>query len=444
MMTTLVCAAPAFRLQGHRRVWQNAGWNLCGTVLPMTVGVFVIPRLIERLGASRFGILTIAWALVGYLSLFDFGMGRSLTKLIAERLGCGNVAEVPKLWSGSIILITAQGIVGGGLLALLAPWLSRSALKMPQTLQGDARLSLYIVALMVPIVTSSACLRGFLEAYCEFPALNVVKICLGVSGFLGPLLAMQISRTASAAILTILVGRLLAWIGYFFLCLRVAGHPFRICLLSRREFAMIIRLGGWMTISNLISPLMNSLDTFLIGVLVSVSQVQYYSVPAEVVTKGLLVPSSLAAVLFPVFSSLALVDRRQTQQIYLRSLTILAAWLAPFVLFCGVLAKPGLSLWLGSDFAQHSYQIAQVLAVGVFANGIASVPFALIQASGRPDITAKIHLIELPFYAAAVYLLTTRLGVLGTAIAWTTRTSLDALLLLKYSPVRAIANREAL
>ena len=168
----------------------------------MTVGVFVIPRLIERLGASRFGILTIAWALVGYLSLFDFGMGRSLTKLIAERLGSGNVAEVPKLWSGSIILITAQGIVGGGLLALLAPWLSRSALKMPQTLQGDARLSLYIVALMVPIVTSSACLRGFLEAYCEFPALNVVKICLGVSGFLGPLVAMQISRTASAAILT--------------------------------------------------------------------------------------------------------------------------------------------------------------------------------------------------------------------------------------------------
>ena len=436
MMATLVCTAPASPLQRQGRLWHNTGWNLCGTVLPMSIGIFVIPRLVHTLGAGRYGLLTIAWSLVGYLSLFDFGMGRSLTKLIAERLGSGDVAEVPKLWSGSILLITAQGIVGGGLLALLVPWLSRSALKMPQALQSDARSSLYFVALIIPVVTSSACLRGFLEAYCAFPALNIVKICLGVAGFLGPLVAIHVSSTAAAAILTILFARLLACVAYFVLCLRIARFPFRICFLSTRELAMIVRLGGWMTVSNLVSPLMNSLDTFLIGVLVAVSQVQYYSIPADVVTKGLLLPSSLAAVLFPVFSSMALVDRRQTEQVYARSLRVLAGCLAPFVLLCGFLAKPGLSLWLGPDFAQHSYRIAQVIALGVFANGIASVPFALIQASGRPDITAKIHLLELPLYAVAVYTLTMHLGILGTAIAWTARTSLDAILLLKYSPVR--------
>jgi O-antigen/teichoic acid export membrane protein len=413
-------------------------------VLPMTIGVFVIPRLIERLGAGRFGILTIAWTLVGYLSLFDFGMGRSLTKLISERMGSGNLSEVPNLWSGSMILITAQGIIGGGMLAVLAPWLSSAALKLPEALRGDACQSLYIVALIVPIVTSSACLRGFLEAYCAFPSLNVVKICLGVSGFLGPLLATRFSPTAAAAILTILAGRFLAWLAYFFLCVRVAGHPFRLRLLSRAEFSMLIRLGGWMAVSNLVSPLMNSLDTFLIGVLVSVSQVPYYSVPAEAVTKGLLVPSALAAVLFPVFSSVVLVDRHQTQQIYSRSLRIMTAWLAPFAVCCGIAAKAGLSLWLGSEFSQHSYRVAQIIAIGVFANGIASVPFALIQASGRPDITAKIHLVELPLYAAAVYILTTHWGVIGTAIAWSGRTALDAILLLQYSPVHALPGRETL
>jgi len=69
-------------------------------------------------------------------------------------------------------------------------------------------------------------------------------------------------------------------------------------------------------------------------------------------------------------------------------------------------------------------------------NGIASVPFALLQASGRPDITAKLHLCELPLYAAAVYVLTSRLGVLGTALAWSARTSMDALLLLRFCPLR--------
>jgi O-antigen/teichoic acid export membrane protein len=124
------------------------------------------------------------------------------------------------------------------------------------------------------------------------------------------------------------------------------------------------------------------------------------------------------------------------EQIYTRSVAVLIACFAPFALGCGVLAKTGLDIWLGAEFANRGYQVAQVVAIGVLANGVASVPFALLQASGRPDITAKLHLLELPLYVAAVYVFTTHLGVVGTAVAWTGRVTLDAALLLRYSPVR--------
>jgi len=48
---------------------------------------------------------------------------------------------------------------------------------------------------------------------------------------------------------------------------------------------------------------------------------------------------------------------------------------------------------------------------------------------GRPDLTAKLHLIELPVYLTALVVLTKRYGVEGAAIAWSGRCALDMVLL---------------
>jgi O-antigen/teichoic acid export membrane protein len=66
------------------------------------------------------------------------------------------------------------------------------------------------------------------------------------------------------------------------------------------------------------------------------------------------------------------------------------------------------------------------LAAGFLVNSLVHAPFALIQSAGRPDLTAKLHVLELPVYLAALWLLTVRFGVEGAAIAWTVRLLLDA------------------
>jgi O-antigen/teichoic acid export membrane protein len=71
----------------RRRLARGAIWTLLSLGSPMLVAVVTIPALIRTLGAERFGILTIAWMLIGYCSLFDLGLGRALTRLVAEGLG---------------------------------------------------------------------------------------------------------------------------------------------------------------------------------------------------------------------------------------------------------------------------------------------------------------------------------------------------------------------
>jgi O-antigen/teichoic acid export membrane protein len=69
------------------------------------------------------------------------------------------------------------------------------------------------------------------------------------------------------------------------------------------------------------------------------------------------------------------------------------------------------------------------LAAGIFVNSLAHLPFALIQGRGRPDLTAKLHIVELPFYLLGLWFLTGRMGIEGTAFAWTGRICMDALVL---------------
>ena len=65
--------------------------------MPLLVAIVVIPMLIKGMGLERFGVLTIAWMVVGYFSLFDFGLGRALTKLVADKLGKGQNNAIPSL-----------------------------------------------------------------------------------------------------------------------------------------------------------------------------------------------------------------------------------------------------------------------------------------------------------------------------------------------------------
>jgi len=88
-----------------------------------------------------------------------------------------------------------------------------------------------------------------------------------------------------------------------------------------------------------------------------------------------------------------------------------------------------LTLWLGSEFADNSTLVMQLLTVGVLLNSFAFVPFGLIQSAGRPDLTAKLHLIELPFYLLLLWWMVGIYGIVGAAIAWVVRVAFDTLAL---------------
>jgi O-antigen/teichoic acid export membrane protein len=416
-------------LTSGSRLATNTLWNLIGNVAPMLVAIFCIPVLVKALGTNRFGILTLVWALIGYSTVFDFGLGRALTQLVATRLGTDEQEDVPDLVWTSQLMMLFLGFVGTAVLGLLSGWLARHVLHVPVGLEGETTRSLYLLAFSIPIVISTAGLRGLLEAHQQFGVTNALRLPTGVFTFVAPLLVLPFSNSLVPVVAILLGGRLLTWVAHLLYCAKIV--PDLRHRISWRHDAIrpLLQFGGWMTVSNVVGPLMVTLDRFVIAALVSVAAVAYYATPLDVITKLWLVPAALLGVMFPAFTMTFVRDRARTRTLYERSVKLLLFCLFPVTVSVIVLGNSGLRLWLGPDFAEHSTRVLQWLAAGVFINCLAQVPFALVQSVGRPDLTAKLLLIELPGYLPTLWYLSTRYGIDGAAIAWTARAFIEALVL---------------
>ena len=412
---------------------RNTIWNLAGMGTPLFAALFSIPILIAALGADRFGILTLAWMVIGYFSVFDLGLGRALTKLVAEKLSARQEQAIPPLVWTAMTLMLVLGATGAVVVILISPWLTQSALKIPHILQEETLQSFYLLALSIPVVISTVGLRGILEAHQRFGMVNALRIPMGLLTFLGPLLVLPFSRSLLAITAVLIAFRVIGWVAHLLLCFKVMPTLRTNISIRGQNIRQLLHLGGWMTVSNIVGPLMVYLDRFLIGSMVSMSAVAFYVTPYELVTKFLLIPGALVAVLFPAFSASLVSDQKHAASLFQRGVKYTFLVLFPLILVTITLAHEGLGIWLNSEFATNGTKVLQWLAIGVFLNSLSHIPFAFIQSAGRPDITAKLHLIELPFYLLAIWWLLHTWGIVGAAIAWALRAAIDAFALFVVS-----------
>jgi O-antigen/teichoic acid export membrane protein len=224
-------------------------------------------------------------------------------------------------------------------------------------------------------------------------------------------------------------GRFIAWAVHLIFCFRAfpaLRHTFRI---NKADIFPLFRFGGFITLSNIIGPLMSYMDRFLIGSLASIAAVAYYTTPYEIVTKLWIFPAAIVGVLFPAFSSCFKYDNPRAVQLFQAGIKYTLIGLFPLVFPLIMLAPEGMRLWLGPEFAAQSSRILQWMAIGIFLNCFAQIPFALIQAAGKPNWAALMYALQFPFYILAIWLMLGYAGIEGVAIAWLIRVVIDSTVL---------------
>ena len=427
---------------------RNTGLNLIGRVIPLLVAIVTVPYVIHHLGPDRYGLLSLAWIVVGYFALFNLGIGPATTKYVAELLGKGEIEKLPELVWTALATQAGFGLAGGILLAAASPFLVERVLKIPAELHPQAHLIFLMMAAALPIDFASGSMQGVLGASQRFDLLNAVSIPSSAVTYLLPVVALALGFGLPAIVLFLVLARLAAFVAVSFLCLSLypALRRFRFDL---RLVRSLLGFGGWVTVSDAVSPILVYFDRFLIGAVVSIAAVGFYTPPYLIASKLWILPGSLMSTLFPAFSTSAgRGDSEWIRRTLVRSLKFLILLVGPAALLLAFFARPLLTLWLGTTFANEGTLVLQIMAAAVLVNSLAQVPYSLLYGIGRPDLPAKLHLLELPLHVVLAWFLVTRFGLPGAALAWAARVTLDFLLLIAAAcwvtrtPARLLASRD--
>jgi O-antigen/teichoic acid export membrane protein len=412
-----------------RSLVRNSLFNIAGLVIPLLLAVAVIPPLVRGYGPERFGILTLAWAAIGYFSLFDAGLSRALTQAVARRASANGAQEVaPVVWT-TLITLAALGVIAAIVVVAAAPFVV-ARLSLEPGLHAEAHATFLVLAISLPLVLTTAGLRGLLEAHHDFATVNAIRIPMAAATFIGPLVVLPFSRSLVPAVMILVLGRVIGWIAHVVAVLRRYPWLRRHVVVRAGEVLPLLRFGGWATVTNIIGPLLVYMDRFVIGAVLTVSAVTFYVTPYEVVTKLIIIPGAVLTAMFPAFAATFETDRSRMATLYDRSQRVVLLIVFPLVLPAIALAHEGLRLWMGNVLPPESALVLQWLGIGVFINAMAHAPHSALQGAGRPDLVAKVHLAELPLYLVALWFLLQRFGIVGVAMAWTLRASIDTLALL--------------
>jgi O-antigen/teichoic acid export membrane protein len=413
-------------------------WNLLGMGLPILVAVGAIPFLIGVLGESRFGVLTVAWLVFGYFSIFDLGLHRALTQLVARAIGRDEHHAIPGLFWTALLLMAVAGVVGGVIVGAGAPWIVKQ-FDTGAILYEEAVNAFLLMAVGLPVLTSTAGLRGMLEAHHRFASVAVVQLWHGTWTFLGPLVvAYAIAPQLEWVVGGLLVGRLITWVAYFTLATRAAPAVWSAVRPARAAVRPLLSYGGWMTLAHSVVPIVLYGDRFFIGSLLGPKAVAHYATPAEMVGKLLIVPQAIVGVLFPTFAATYDRDAAAAGRIFDHGLKAVLIVFTPIALLGVAVGPEVMELWLrfgnsaddAAQFVADSGPVLQVLVIGMLLGGLTLIPTSLIQGVGKPKWTALVFLAELPVWALLMYALTGRFGITGTAIAWLARQSLEGAIML--------------
>ena len=404
---------------------QHTAYNLLGAVLPMGLSLVTIPLYLGLVGDARYGVLAVAWLLLGYFGLFDLGLGRATAQRIASLDDAASEQMAPIFWT-ALAMNASLGIAGGLIIWPVSVYFFSHFFDVDAILRPELDVAIPWLTLAVPLATISGVFSGALQGRAKFLELNVISVLssvltqllpLSVAWLYGPDLAWIIPAVVLARLVTILL--------LFYRC-RIHVFHGSAPVISRIHAKGLLQFGGWVTVTSLVGPMMVILDRFVIGAVLGAKAVTYYTVPFQLAERSVILPLSLVSALFPRLASANPIEARQLAVMATRSLAVV---MTPLIFTGILLVESFMRWWINPEFAAGAGLTAEILLLGFWINGFANVPYTQLQAAGRPDVVAKCHLGELIPYLLMLYVGPHFWGLPGAAVVFGLRTLADCVLL---------------
>ncbi len=116
---------------------RNATLNLVTEGWIFLVLIVAMPKLVNFLGHTSFGLFSLAWVVISYLAFLDVGVNRAATKFVSEHLAEQDHESTSQIVRTALVANLTLGLFGGLAVVLLTPYLVHSVFKVSADLESQ-------------------------------------------------------------------------------------------------------------------------------------------------------------------------------------------------------------------------------------------------------------------------------------------------------------------
>lgn len=402
------------QVETSKSIARNVLYTFSTWLLPLGLSFFATPIIVKALGNEDYGIYALVLGFIGYS--FNFGIGRAITKYIAEYRASGENQKIKEVVSATFFLNIVVGLFGVTMICLLASWLVVDVFKIEADAQSKSIQSFYIASATIFFLMLNQVFNAVLQGIHRFDvyskifnfnsiALLLGNIVLALYGYgLIVLLAWNLLITAITCIIYAISARKL--LPEFGISFNFGRETLRLVLAF--SFGII----GYQILANVLLLFERGWITRQLGA----ESLTYYVVPMML---GLYIHSfisSLMLVIFPLASELK--DKKERLLRLYTKATKIVVFLVVFMATTLIVeSKFFLTLWMGAEFAEKSaiLLVFHTITFGLVA--IQIVSWQMTEGLGYPNYNFKIFSVCLFLSLTLMLVLTNDYGNVGVAIA---------------------------
>lgn len=383
---------------------KNFIYSFLGLVVPIAISIPVIGALARLLGSDYFAVFLLYFALIGYSSVLDAGVSRALVLFISKNDDFNSRKE---FYNTSLVFTFFIACVVSVSLFLLDN-VFFNLFGLPNEDFYIFVESFFWVCISIPFYVVSVICTAYYEGIQDFRRINILKIIFNPLVSIIPLLMVVFFDLGIVgASLGVFIARVIVFSFVFFGILNV----FDVRSFKIKRLFLMLSYSGWITISNVVGPLMSFCDRFILSFFNGVAGSAYYVAAADFSQRFGVFAGAIDKVLFPIFSKNKSSDREQNRA-FIFSFVILFIFLMPVIIFSPWL----LELWLGDAFNPESGFVVQVLMTSLMFFSFSVIPYSYIQARGYSKLTALLHFYEFIPFVFILMVSSYNYGALGVAI----------------------------
>ncbi|MEM1435475.1 MAG: oligosaccharide flippase family protein [Pseudomonadota bacterium] len=342
-----------------------ANWS---QILLSALTVFILyPIMIDRLGEAQYGTWLLIMSIAGYFLMLQLGVPMANVRFLSAYLARDDWTGLNRVLSTNLVFFSLIGlltVVAGVALAALLGWL----FDIPAEYLPHARAAMVLVAVEVGIRFATETVSGLFHARQQFVAMAAIKNTFTI-------------LRAAAMIVLVVYDRGLIWLALIVLVTTIAQsvvmfiYAFRRTpqarvqrrLVSRETFNETFGFGVYVLLLQFAARLSFNTDAMVLGAVVSVAAVVYFSIAASLLIYLTDAVVGIAQTIMPrVSSQHATGDLDGIGHSYL-TLSRYVSWLlVPVCVLLVLYSEPFFLLWIGEDFASTSSGILAIMVLGYY------------------------------------------------------------------------------